>query len=74
MEQLTPNFDVSVAPIGSEWEVAIIDKGRTAVIHFLLEEHARSFANYQMRRLGLVGPGPRRTLDGEAGIIAGNRM
>jgi hypothetical protein len=65
---------VYVFPVAGEWQVSIEENGSEAVVHFLVEEHARSFAALQRRRLKL-SPIPRRqTLEGEAGIIATSAM
>lgn len=74
-DQHAPKLDdVTIAAAGDEWNVTIRQAGRSAVIHFLLERHARSFAESQSRRLGITTGAGRRTLEGEAGIIATSRM
>jgi hypothetical protein len=66
--------NISVIPVGQEWQVLIEENGREIVINFLIEEHARSFADSQRIRLKLLSPRRRKRLDGEAGIIATNAM
>ena len=45
---------VTVLPNCDEWTVSVVEAGRTAIIHFLLEDHARSFASGQRVRLGIA--------------------
>jgi hypothetical protein len=66
--------NISVTPVGQEWQVLIEENGRETVINFLIEEHARSFADSQRIRLKLRAPRRRKGMDGEAGIIATNAM
>ena len=70
----TSPAQVSVIPVGQEWQVLIEENGRETVINFLIEEHARSFADFQRRRLKLGSPRGTRNIEGEAGIIATNAM
>jgi hypothetical protein len=69
-----PPARVSVLPVAGEWQVSIEVKGRETVIYFLIEEHARSFAALQRRRLKLSPTHSTQTLEGEAGIIAISAM
>jgi hypothetical protein len=55
--------------VAGEWQVSINVNGSETVIHFLIEEHARSFAALQQRRLRLSPTHRTQTLEGEAGII-----
>jgi hypothetical protein len=65
---------IAITPVAGEWQVAINVGERTALIPFLLEDHARSFAAEHARRLGFVENFPRRSLEGEEGIIETNEM
>ena len=65
---------IKVFPVGQEWQVLIEENGRETVINFLIEEHARSFADSQRIRLKRRAPRRRKSMDGEAGIIATNAM
>jgi hypothetical protein len=74
MKNPTSSATVSVWPAAGEWQVSIEENGKEAVFYFLLEEHARSFAALQRRRLKLSSSHSRKTLEGEAGIIATSAM
>lgn len=55
VEQFTQSLNaVTVLPNRDEWKVSVVEAGRTAVIHFLLEAHARTFAGDQRVRLGIA--------------------
>ena len=69
-----PPARVSVLPVAGEWQVLIDANGSETVIYFLIEEHARSFAALQRRRLKLSPTHRTQTLEGEAGIIAISAM
>ena len=68
MENHSPR--VSVIPVASEWEVVVSEGDREVAIKFLIEEHARVFADRQRARLGIAPKSNRGSLQGEAGIIA----
>jgi hypothetical protein len=65
---------IAITPVAGEWRVAINVDEHTILIPFLLKDHARSFAAEHARRLGFVVNLPRRSLEGEEGIIATNQM